>query len=56
MSLGRDNGYAKTDFNFATAQSVIRGVEWWRNRWPGDAFLVHCLGVAAVPSWSASSS
>lgn len=26
MSLGRDNGYAKTDFNFATAQSVIRGV------------------------------
>lgn len=26
MSLGRDNGYAKTDFNFATAQSVIREV------------------------------
>lgn len=26
MSFGRDNNYAKTDFDFATAQSVIRGV------------------------------
>ena len=26
MSYGRDNNYAKTDFNFSTAKSVIGGV------------------------------
>ena len=26
MSYGRDNNYSKTDFNFSTAKSVIRGV------------------------------
>ena len=26
MSFGRDNNYAKTDFNFSTAKSVIGGV------------------------------